>query len=62
VPMAEVEIKKEYRGLGEIAVRLGKGKDFVRKLIKRKQDRLPAKSVGREYWITEEKIQQWLNS
>ena len=60
--MAEIEIKTEYRGLREIGKRLGKSCDFVRELILRKKDPLQAKKVGREYWITEVKIQEWLNS
>ncbi len=59
--MADIEIKIEYRGLAEIAKRLGKGRGFVRQLITRKDDALPAKAVGREYWITENRIQEWLN-
>jgi hypothetical protein len=27
-----------------------------------KTDPLPVKKVGREYWITEVKIQEWLNN
>ncbi len=60
--MAETEIKKEYRGLEEIAARFGKGIDFVRELITRKVDPLPAKKVGREWWTTEDNIQKWLNN
>ena len=56
-----VEIKIEYHGLVEIARRLRKGKDFIRGLVTRGDDPLPAKLVGREYWITETKIQEWLN-
>lgn len=59
--MPELEIKKEYRGLKQIAARLGKGIDFTRDLVTRKHDRLPAKKVGREYWLTEDNYQKWLN-
>ena len=60
--MSEIEIKREYKRIVEIARRLGKCEKFTRKLIARKIDPLPAKRVGREYWITESKIQEWLNS
>ncbi|MFA5323341.1 MAG: hypothetical protein WC373_11780 [Smithella sp.] len=57
----KVEIKIEYQGLAEISKRLRKSKDFIRGLVTREDDPLPAKLVGREYWITETKIQEWLN-
>ncbi len=60
--MAEIETKTEYRGLSEIADRFGKSVDFVRELIANKNDPLPAKKVGREWWITEKKLQHWLNN
>jgi hypothetical protein len=56
------EIKTEYQGLTEIAKRLGKDERFVRELITRKDDPLPAKQIGREYWLTEVKLQEWLNN
>ena len=59
--MAEIETKTEYRGLSEIADRFGKSVDFVRNLIHDKINPLPAVEVGREWWITEEAIQHWLN-
>lgn len=60
--MSEIEIKTEYRGVEEIAKRLNKGLEFIRRLIKQKDDPLPVKIIGREYWITEKKLQEWLNS
>jgi excisionase family DNA binding protein len=60
--MSELEIKTEYRGVEEIAKRLNKGPEFIRRLIKQKDDSLPVKIIGREYWITEKKLQEWLNS
>jgi excisionase family DNA binding protein len=56
------EIKTEYKTLREICERLERGRDFVLNLIHRKKDPLPAKKIGREWWITEVKIQEWLNS
>lgn len=56
-----IEEKKEYRGLKAIAARFGKSVDFVRELIQDKNNPLPAVEVGREWWITEEAIQHWLN-
>ncbi len=57
-----IEIKTEYKGIKEIAQRLEKGEKFVNELILQKTDPLPVKKVGREYWITEVKIQEWLNN
>lgn len=59
--MPAIEIKAEYRGIAEISARLGKNPRFATTLIKRKQDPLPVKKIGRELWITEKKLQEWLN-
>jgi hypothetical protein len=59
--MPEIQIKTEYRNLDEIAARLGKRIKATSKLIHRKHDPLPAKKVGRDYWMTEAAFQNWLN-
>ena len=54
---------KEYRGLAAIAERLGRSPKVVMKAIRRKTDPLPAKKkLGREYSITEKRLQEWLDS
>jgi hypothetical protein len=58
---AQPQIKTEYHGLIEIAERLQKSRDVVRRLIKEPHDPLPVKKVGDEYWLTEVKLQEWLN-
>lgn len=59
--MPEIQIKTEYRNLDEIAARIGKRIKATSKLIHRKSDPLPAKKVGRDYWMTEVAFQNWLN-
>jgi excisionase family DNA binding protein len=56
----EIVIKTEYRTIAEIAKRFGRGTRAVTRLIKRKTDPLPAKKVGRDYWLTESALQKWL--
>ena len=60
--MGEIKIKTEYRTIEEIAQRLGRGKRAVSRLIHRKTDQLPAKRVGRDYWMTEAAFQKWLGN
>jgi hypothetical protein len=57
------EENKEYRGLAEIAKRLNRSQKVVMKAIRRKIDPLPAKKkLGKEYSITEKRLQEWMNS
>jgi excisionase family DNA binding protein len=60
--MPEIKIKTEYRTIEEIAERLGKKERAASKLIHRKTDPLPAKRVGRDYWMTEAAFQKWLGN
>jgi len=54
--------EKIYKGLQAIGERLEISKKLARKMICRKTDPLPAKRIGREYWITERKLVDWLDS
>jgi hypothetical protein len=57
------EENKEYRGLAEIAKRLNRSQKVVMKAIRRKTDPLPAKKkLGKEYSITEKRLQEWMDS
>jgi excisionase family DNA binding protein len=60
--MAEIKIKPEYRTIEEIAERLGRGQRAASRLIHRKSDPLPAKRVGRDYWMSEAAFQKWLGN
>jgi len=54
---------KEYRGIAAIAERLNCSPKVVMKAIQRKTDPLPAKKkLGREYSITEKRLQEWFDS
>lgn len=60
--MPEIKIKTEYRTIEEIAERLGKKKRAASRLIHREVDPLPAKKVGRDFWMTEAALQKWLGN
>jgi len=60
--MSEILIKTEYRTIEEIAQRISKRKKATSKLIHRKSDPLPAKKVGRDYWMSEAAFQRWLEN
>lgn len=54
--------EKILKGAVKIGESLGVSAKLVRKMIHRKSDPLPAKRIGREYWITERKLFDWLDS
>jgi len=56
--MAEIEIKIEYRTLDEISQRIGKRPKATLKLIRNNQ--LPVKKIGRDYWMSETAFQDHL--
>jgi len=60
--VSEIKIRTEYRTIEEIAARLGKQKRAASRLIHRKNDPLPVKKVGRDYWMTEVALQKWLGA